>query len=289
MAEPGDGAVEAKDGGGLGWTRKVLSSIGGLVLATGVLGTAISAYFQQRTWTYQNRAEKIDRDSTSVMAALDGLGKVIEEKFLATYNLDDAIKTRQEGDALDAAVKRFDEADRAWEQQHQSLAATLDILIDSQFGLDDLGAIARAQAMDCSRYALDGLASASGAPMPVGAALEVAYTCHVKLKQGVEDELRARSANGGAWPAALVDPDPRRIALGHVWRVQNVLQCLMIQRAVEIRGQPAGAPLLPFGASGQGAPYALSDADRAREGRCIAPYRDDPTFGTASLRRASGE
>ena len=93
------------------WTRQVLGSIGGLVLATGLLGTVISAYFQQRNWTYQKRAEKIDRDAASAMTSLENLNRIVEEKFLATYGLDDAIKTRVEGDKLDAAVKRFADAD----------------------------------------------------------------------------------------------------------------------------------------------------------------------------------
>ena len=69
-----------------------------------------------------------------------------------------------------------------------------------------------------------------------------------------------------------------------MWRAQNVLQCLMVQRAVEIRGQPFGVSLVPFGEAQPAAPYAMTDGDRAREDRCLAPYRDDPTFGAASLK-----
>jgi len=288
MAEPESDGTQANDSGGARrlhvWTRQILGSIGGLVLATGVLGTAISAYFQQRNWTYQKRADKIDKDAAAAMTALDGLNKIVDEKFLSTYELDDAVKNRAEGDKLDAAVKRFYAADKAWEQQHQSLASTLEIVIDSQFGIDDLAATAEARKADCTRYALDGLRPGAADPLPVRAVLEVAYTCQTKLKQSIEAELRARDGNGGAWPAAVAEPDPGRIGLGHVWRVQNVLQCLMVQRAVEIRGQPFGVSLMPFGEPEGTASYALSDSDRAREERCIAPYRDDPTFGTASLK-----
>jgi hypothetical protein len=282
-----EGARE-NDGGGAQrlhlWTRRILGSLGGLLLATGVLGAAISAYFQQRNWTYQKRADKIDRDAAAAMAALDGLNKIVDEKFLSTYGLDDAIKSRTGGDKLDAAVARFYAADKAWERQHQSLASTLEIVIDSQFGIDDLHATAQARKADCARYAFDGLQSGKGDPLPVRAVLEVLYTCQTKLKQSIETQLKARDDNGGAWPAAIVEPDPGRIALGHVWRVQNVLQCLMVQRAVEIRGQPFGASLMPFGDSERAAPYTISESDRAREERCIEPYRSDPTFGAAAAK-----
>ena len=105
------------------WTRRIVGSIGGLVLATGVLGTAISTYFQERSWSYQKRADKIDKDTAGAVAALDSLNKIVDEKFLSTYGLDDAIKSRAEGDKLNDAVKRFYAADKLWEQQHQSLAS----------------------------------------------------------------------------------------------------------------------------------------------------------------------
>ena len=278
----------AKESGGAraihSWTRRILGSIGGLVLATGVVGAGISAYFQQRNWTYQKRADKIDKDAAAAMTALDGINRIVDEKFLSTYGLDDAIKNRVEGDKLDAAVTRFYLADKAWEQQHQSLASTLEIVVDTQFGIDDLAAIARARDADCARYALDGLQLKATNPLPVRAVLEVVYTCETKLKQSIEAQLRARDVNGGKWPVAVVEPDPGRMGLGHVWRVQNVLQCLMVQRAVEIRGQPFGVSLMPFGDGEQAAPYVMTDRDRAREDRCIEPYRDDPAFGTASLK-----
>ncbi len=40
------------------------------------------------------------------MAALDSLNKIVDEKFLSTYGLDDAVKNRVEGDKLNEAVRR---------------------------------------------------------------------------------------------------------------------------------------------------------------------------------------
>jgi hypothetical protein len=56
----------------------------------------------------------------------------------------------------------------------------------------------------------------------------------------------------------------------------------MVQRAVEIRGQPLGLSFVSIAGPDRGAPYTLSDADRAREERCVAPYRDDPAFGASA-------
>lgn len=279
LAAPGETGVRAIHS----WTKRIVGSIGGLVLATGVLGTAISAYFQERSWSYQKRADKIDKDAAGAVAALDSLNKIVDEKFLSSYGLDDAIKARAESEKLNDAVKRFYAADKLWEQQHQSLASTLEIVINSQFGIDDLEATALAKKADCKHYALDGL-QPKGDPAPVRALLEIAYACHTKLKQNIEDQLRARDANNASWPTTAAEPDPGRIMLGHVWRVDNVLQCLMAQRAVEIRNQSIAASILPFAESANVAPYAISDADRAREERCVEPYRSDPAFGIAAVK-----
>jgi hypothetical protein len=283
VSESEEGAADATGVRAIhSWTKRILGSIGGLVLATGVLGTAISAYFQERSWTYQKRADKIDKDATAAMTALDSLNKIVDEKFLSTYGLDDAIKNKAEGDKLNEAVKRFYAADKLWEQQHQALASTLEIVIDSQFGVDDLAAAGRAKAVDCKHYTLDGLQQSSAKGLSVRALLEIAYACHTKLKQSIESELRARDDNGGAWPATTVAPDPGRVMLGHVWRVNNVLQCMMVQRAVEIRNQPLQTSILPFAQPSTAVPYAASENDRAREERCVESYRSDPAFGIDS-------
>ncbi len=289
MAEPEGDQGGTKDSGGARsihtWTRQILGSIGGLVLATGVLGTAISAYFQQRNWTYQKRADKIDKDSAAAMSALDGLNKIVDEKFLSTYGLDDAIKNRVEGDKLEAAIKRFDAADAAWEQQHQSLASTLEIVVNSQFGLDDLAAAAKARAVDCTRYALDGLRPNATDPLPVRAVLEVIYTCQTKLKQSIEAQIGVRDANGGALARGRRRAGPRPHHARA--RVAGAERAAMPDGAA--RGRDSRAAVRRVADAVQPTrnrprPYAMTDGDRAREDRCLAPYRDDPTFGTASMK-----
>ncbi len=113
--------------------------------------------------------------------------------------------------------------------------------------------------------------------------LEIAYACHTKLKQSIQSQLRARDDNGGAWSTTTVEPDPGRLMLGHVWRVNNVLQCMMVQRAVEIRNQSLGTSILPFAQPSTAVPYDASESDHVREERCVEPYRSDPAFGVASV------
>jgi hypothetical protein len=107
------------------WTNRVVGAIGGVVLASGVVGAVISFYFQGRSWEYQTGTAKIEKDSAAVLAALEGLDRLIDEKWLSTYELNDAIKCKAQGDKLDAAARRFYSANKDWELRHNFLVSNL--------------------------------------------------------------------------------------------------------------------------------------------------------------------
>jgi hypothetical protein len=264
------------------WTNRVVGALGGVILASGVLGTVISFYFQGRSWEYQTRSAKIEKDSAAVLAALEGVDKLIDEKWLSTYELNDAIKTKVEGEKLDAAARRFYAANKDWELRHNILASNLRIAVDSQFGVDDRNL--NVSAIDCRTYTLKALQPNGTDPLPVGALLEIAYNCHNAIKGKIDDQLRAREQNNSAWPATVAEPDPGGVALSHIWWVDKVLQCMMVERALELRQQSPQVPLLPITTGQDPHAYTTSDNERAREEQCVAPYKSDPVLGLASLK-----
>jgi hypothetical protein len=259
-----------------------VGAIGGVILASGVVGTAISFYLQGRSWEYQTRSAKIEKDSAAVLSALEGLDKLIDEKWLSTYELNDAIKTRLDGAKLDTAIMRFYAANKEWELRHNILASNLRIAVDSQFGIDDRSL--SASAVDCRSYTLKELQPTGSDPLPVGALLEIAYNCHNAIKSRIDEQLRAREQNKSAWPATVAEPDPGGVALSHIWWVDKVLQCMMVERALELRQQSPQVPILSIGGSEDSHPYTASERERARLEQCVAPYKNDPALGLASLK-----
>jgi hypothetical protein len=271
----------AKPGHTQSWTNRVVGAIGGVVLASGVVGTAISFYFQGRSWEYQTRAAKIEKDSAAVLSALEGLDRLIDEKWLSTYELNDAIKTKAEADKLDAAVRRFYSANKDWELRHNILASNLKIAVDSQFGIDDRNL--NVSAIDCRTYTMKVLQPHGSDPLPVGALLEIAYNCHNNIKAKIDEQLRAREHNNSVWPAAAVEPDPGGLSLSHIWWVDKVLQCMMVERALELRQQAPQVPILSLTPEDSHA-YTTNERERAREEQCVEPYKNDPVLGLASLK-----
>jgi hypothetical protein len=264
------------------WTNRVVGAIGGVILASGVIGTVISFYFQGRSWQYQTGTATIEKDSAAVVTALENLDKLVDEKWLSTYGMNDAIKTKIEGVPLDAAVKRFYEANNNWELQHNILASTLKIAVDSQFGIDDQNL--NVSSIDCQTYTLKGLQPHGSDPLSVGILLEIAYNCHNNIKGKIDDQLRARDQNNSVWPATAAAPDPAGLALSHIWWVDKVLQCMMVERALELRQQSPRVPILPIARDQDPHAYTTNGRERAREEECVEPYKNDPTLGLASLK-----
>jgi hypothetical protein len=139
-------------------------------------------------------------------------------------------------------------------------------------------------AVDCQTYTLKGLQPHGSDPLPVGALLEIAYNCHDTIKGKIDEQLRAREHNDSVWPATAAEPDPGGVALSHIWWVDKVLQCMMVERALELRQQSPQVPILPITAPEDSHAYATNERERAREEQCVEPYKNDPVLGLASLK-----
>jgi hypothetical protein len=272
----------AKPGHPQSWTSRVVGAIGGVILASGVVGTAISFYFQSRSWKYQTETATIEKDSAAVVTALENLDKLIDEKWLSTYGMNDAIKTKTQGNKLDTAIRRFYAANKDWELQHNILGSTLKIAVDSQFGIEDRNL--NVGSIDCQTYTLKGLQPHGTDRLSVGALLEIAYNCHNAIKGKIDEQLRARDENNSLWPVTAAAPDPGGLALSHIWWVDKVLQCMMVERALELRQQSPQVPLLPTAGGVNSHAYTTNEHERAREEQCAEPYKNNPVLGLASLK-----
>ena len=284
-ADAAAGAVQSR-------TRAIFGSLIGLISAAGLLGTLISAYFQGRSWDYQNGVARIDKDAAAIVTALGSLNTIIDEKWISAYQMDDAIKTRKEGDELKAATNRFYAANKEWERLHQQLASTLRLDVDSQFGID-IDTTPALINTDCLTYTLNSQEPDRAALLSVNALLEISYNCHNIIKGEIDQRLQARADNDSKWPAATAEPDPGadpgRTRLSHIWWVNKVLQCLMLERALELRRRspqvpiiPSQMPLISLATPPDAKVYEMSDHQRAREEQCVAPYKNNRDLGVAA-------
>lgn len=289
MAEPDpdngakapDAKADAAPAGGRSWTKWIFNNLGA-ILSAGLVGTTLSAYFQWRSWEYQTQAARIEKDTNAVVGALEDLDKIMDQKWLTTYVMNDAVKTKVEGDKLKAAADQFYAANKDWELQHNILGSNLKIAVDSQFGIDDAKLVELTYPLKCTTYTLAGQQPHGNDPLSVRALLEISYNCHNIVKGKIEDALGARDKNGSLWPTTLAEPDAGGVILSHIWWVDKVLQCMMVERALELRHQTPQVPLIRFRRLADFQTYVPTEEERAREEQCADQYKNNPTLGMAA-------
>ncbi len=263
------------------WTRWIFNNLGA-ILSAGLVGTTLSAYFQWRSWEYQSQTERIDKDTKAVVEAVENLDKVVDEKWLSTYQMNDAIKEKTEGDKLKAVIDRFYSADKDWELQHNILASNLKITVDSQFGIEDARLVELTYPLTCTTYTLVGQQPHGNDSLSVRALLEIAYNCHNIVKGKIEDALHARDKNDSRWSETTAEPDAGGLILSHIWWVDKVLQCMVVQRALELRHQSPRVPIVRLRGLADFQTYAPTEEERAQEEQCVDSYKTNPTLGISA-------
>jgi hypothetical protein len=266
-------------------TKNVLGSIVAFVLASGLVSTAVGTYFTWRNFAYQSQLTKIQNDAAAAQAALELLDSLLNEKWMSTYDMNDAVKTRASGDKLKKIVDRFDAAEMNWSRAHHTLAAKIAMSVDAQFqtgvpsGFDPTG-LDPVWNQNCTKYALAGLPAGSGQPLPVGYLLEIVYNCQSRIKTDIDKQMTAYDATGSRWASTPVEPDPGGLRLSHSWWVDLVLQCLMVERLLAIRDHAPDVPYYPLSPPPEGPAYSANSPGSFGEDSCVKRYADDKCYGS---------
>jgi hypothetical protein len=264
----------------------MLGGVGGFIVASGVIGY----YFQARGWEYQAAVAKIDKDTEAAVKALNSLDEVLDEKWLSTYAMNSAVKNQVEGDKLATIVKRYKDADTEWQKRHNDLSATISMSVDAPFQSGNPAGLERTDLshvwpLDCKSYTLAGQPSRARDLLSAGVLLEIAYHCQGMVTDSIEAQLTARDAANLAWPSTAVEPDPGGVRLSHAWWVDKVLQCILVERALEIRNSPVKVPLDLRERNPDIAAYSRTKDEREQEAKCVELYEEDPNFGAAAPKK----
>jgi len=263
------------------WRHLYLALSSPWVLA--VLGTALGALFQGRSWSYQNSVQQIQADTKNVLEIGPKLTSLINERYSAAQQLIKASSDGAAEDAMKAARGRFAAAHQEWELRFMDLFSQLKFYVDSPFAVPEENALKLAADIDCSKYTLSRLPQAPDTLRPLSATYLVAVLNHCFAD--LEDQLaRAKSGKGGIDPKLRNDwLQEAGLRLQHLWHVNYVLHCVVDGRALQIRGaqsRPVSLGTLLLGVS----PVASYERP-SNEESCLSDYRDDRTLGLESLAR----
>jgi hypothetical protein len=212
--------------------EKIFVALLGFVL-TGVIGTVLTTWVQQRGWAWQNRVSKIEKDTENAIATYRTTSELINARWHATYRMNRAIERKSEGDEWKLAKDGFDAADRDWALRYTNIAREIDFYIDTPFGIEAGDTLTRVWNLSCADYAFSSDASMRVEPKSARVVLEIINHCHGRMKDEVDSMIDKRASATPAERQALTDLSYRR--LDHLYKTNEALRCVIFGRVLAIR------------------------------------------------------
>ena len=214
----------------------------------------IGTFWQACAWSYQDQVARFQKDAAAIEKALQDLDEHLDDEWLVASELNDALDNK--GAVADGEIQKladkFDSIDTAWRTEHRALSAEFQISVNSIFFeskffiseyprriklIHDRANVSRS---NCESYALRDQQPNGDDPLPVGIVLEVSYHCHDLIRRAIERRLHPAAADGVQGRPRPDSANPG-LELSHAWWVDKVLQCMMVQRDLEVRNRtPVG-------------------------------------------------
>ncbi|MFY9655124.1 MAG: hypothetical protein WAK01_00845 [Methylocystis sp.] len=214
------------------FTKKLLYGAGGVVLVP-LVGSLIGAYFQQRSWSNENRNARVNADMQNAVTIGSKVATLTNERFSALLQLADLADRQGPGrDGWDAASQRLLASNKAWEVSFTNFMSQLRFYVDSPFGIDMENAMQKAAGEDCTKLQQGQTLDMTSSPSVVYlfAALN---NCYAHVKNDIDQAIAVPDAQkGDARRTHLVSA---RSGLGHVWHVNAIVSCQIDGRVLSIR------------------------------------------------------
>ncbi len=204
-------------------------------LLTGVLGTLVTSWIQQRGWTWQNQVAKIDKDTQNALGAYQSASDLINTRWHATYRMVRAIERGATGEEWKDARTEYAAADKNWAIHYTSVARDVAFYVDTPFAIEAKDKMKLVWPLPCDNYALghsDGVDAGSARLV-----LEVVNHCSALVNDAID---KAVDTEAGAAPkldeaARKAFVAPAYVKLDAVYKTNETLRCIIFTRALTIR------------------------------------------------------
>jgi hypothetical protein len=199
-------------------------------LLTGVIGTMVATWFQQRGWAWQNRVMQVEKDTSSALDSLHSASDLLDKRWSATFQMVQATQNPTGEDESKAAKTNFLAVNNDWELQYANVDAAVEFNVDRPFGVDAKRMPDALWLFQCNAYPFD---DAGGALDPNAAhtILTVINHCQDLVKSDIGDIGKA--ANDQTARQKLVDQSYFR--LSNIYYINDALRCVILERAVAMR------------------------------------------------------
>lgn len=243
----------------------LITTLIGFIL-TGVIGTMVATWFQQRGWAWQNAVAQVEKDTTSVLASLQSVSGLLDKRWSATFQMVQTIQNANAGDMSRAARDGFLAINHEWEVDYANVDAAAQFNVDRPFGIDANRVPNTLWALQCTAFPFGNEAAGAVEPNSADIVLKVIDHCYDLVKTNISDLDKA--AVDQASRKKLIEESYLR--LSHIYHINDVLRCIILERAIAMRrsldAELGWGSFLWIGPQKYHVP--------AKEGACVACYRE---------------
>ncbi|MET0217980.1 MAG: hypothetical protein ABW205_08665 [Burkholderiales bacterium] len=201
-------------------------------LLTGVIGTMVGAWFQQRGWAWQNRVAQVEKDTGSALDALHSVSELLDKRWSATLQMLQTVQdTTASGDSKAAAEDTFRSVNHDWEMAFANIDSAIQFNVDRPFFSETKSTPETLWKLQCESFAFGGEVAGGVSPESAHVILKVIDHCHDVLRQSIEQIGKA--SNDAAARKALIRQ--AQVRLEHIYHINDVLRCVILERAVSMR------------------------------------------------------
>ncbi|MGO9672678.1 MAG: hypothetical protein ACLPSF_00640 [Methylocella sp.] len=245
---------------------KVGAAVLGFML-TGVIGTMVATWFQQRGWAWQNRVMQVEKDTASALDSLRSASDLLDKRWSATFQMVQAIQNAREGGESTAAKNGFLAVNNEWELQYANVDAGVEFNIDRPFGVDASRMPDSLWAFQCNAFPFGGEQGVAALdPGSAHTILTVINHCQDLVRTDI-NSLGKTPDDQTALKRILAESYFR---LSHIYYIDDALRCVILERAVAMRRSLDAE--LSWGSFFHAARKAYEIP--VKEHECIAGYRE---------------
>jgi hypothetical protein len=242
--------------------------------ATGVVGSMVGAYFQQRAWNNEKAITKRQDDAAKVFDLEQKVSEFVDKWWAAADRIEYVTQSHANKEEWERAWgeyrKNFEEG------QLNKWAAQIAFFVDEPFKrkTDDKRKEI-SDTINCLSYTLEPTAHSTIDSQSATHLLQIIEHCHDLSKQDIE------KASAGKHPPASCVENEQNIChfhwrKSHIWWLSKVLRCIIFERAVAIRNDVAKTTwdVMPHVPSNYDLPQDAPD--------CVRDYHDDSHVGSGA-------
>jgi hypothetical protein len=243
----------------------LITTLIGFVL-TGVIGTMVATWFQQRGWAWQNAVAQVEKDTTSALTSLQSASDLLDKRWSATFQMVQTIQNANAGDVSKAARDNFLAVNHEWELSYANVDAAVQFNVDRPFGIDANRVPNTLWTLQCTTFPFGNEAGGAVEPNSAHTVLKVIDHCHDLVKANIYD-LDKTSVDQASRKKLI---DEAYLRLSHIYHINDVLRCMILERAIAMRrgldAELGWGSFLWIGPQKYRVP--------SKEGECVARYRE---------------